>query len=855
MSFRSADQDDPSTPVGAKRRTEACRAISRHSSLVTRHSSTAAALACAFLPLLFFPELLFQGQSLYFADLNWFHYPLRLLVVSFWKAGVWPLWNPYAWNGYPLLAYADPGALSPLNALFLLPVETYQALNGLVLLHIAIAGLGAYALARQTGISRGGAGLAALSFAGGGHLMASVANLNIMIGLAWAPLIWALLISATPKQRAREATLGGLALALQIYSSHPQAVYFTVILLGSYALADALRGWRPFSPRPSLGEGPGAKLRALSPLPYLGEGPWAKLRALSPLPYLGEGPGVRLRAFAWLLLVGVGLSAPQWITTLEAIPLSVRAQGLAAGAQTHLSLPPDSLMALLFPRLFFKVADNWRTTGIYDEFHFYLGLIPLVCVALAALAPARGEWIVRFSFVVALGSLILALGHFTPVYGLLSPLALFSFVRAPGRWLFITAIVLIVLVGKGADAIYEWARTESRRTALRGVGRYLTVLFFALSLTVPVGLLIRPLDPAELESLSTEDVFSVERIATRTVPALRLLPEAIAFAAFGGLALTAFWLLAWQGRKPRAFAAAALTLTAADLFLAGGQQTTAPAYWQTAQPLVSFLKEAHDPFQRIFSIGGLADEVPRLGAEHPSIAGVFASSGYELALGLQRSNDYMTQLPFVRAMQLSSTRWLVSADPPQSRLTRDALLAQPSLAQLPEVWRGEQVSVREIPAPLPRAYVAYRVAPVGSPSDALERLRAEDFDAQREVVVEDWPDPKGFKNPSGLASRPSTPAQITRYAPDDVQMAVDSAGDGLFVLTDTDYPGWRAWVDGVEQPILRANFLFRGIIISAGLHTVEFRYEPFSFRLGLGIAGVTLALMMAAAGRIFDFRF
>jgi len=37
--------------------------------------------------------------------------------------------------------------------------------------------------------------------------------------------------------------------------------------------------------------------------------------------------------------------------------------------------------------------------------------------------------------------------------------------------------------------------------------------------------------------------------------------------------------------------------------------------------------------------------------------------------------------------------------------------------------------------------------------------------------------------------------------------------------------GWHAYIDGKEVPILRTNYLFMGISVPAGTHTVEFRYR------------------------------
>jgi uncharacterized membrane protein YfhO len=66
------------------------------------------------------------------------------------------------------------------------------------------------------------------------------------------------------------------------------------------------------------------------------------------------------------------------------------------------------------------------------------------------------------------------------------------------------------------------------------------------------------------------------------------------------------------------------------------------------------------------------------------------------------------------------------------------------------------------------------------------------------------------------------------------------------VLTDLDYPGWKATVDGHDVPIERVDYLLRGVPIPAGTSEVEFRYEPASYRVGWIISAIsTLAVLIA----------
>ncbi|TMB24176.1 MAG: YfhO family protein, partial [Deltaproteobacteria bacterium] len=63
-------------------------------------------------------------------------------------------------------------------------------------------------------------------------------------------------------------------------------------------------------------------------------------------------------------------------------------------------------------------------------------------------------------------------------------------------------------------------------------------------------------------------------------------------------------------------------------------------------------------------------------------------------------------------------------------------------------------------------------------------------------------------------------------------------------------PGWRAYVDGQPATLHRANLAFRAVAVPAGQHTVAFRYEPRSVRVGLvltALAGCVIVGMLVGA--------
>jgi uncharacterized membrane protein YfhO len=64
------------------------------------------------------------------------------------------------------------------------------------------------------------------------------------------------------------------------------------------------------------------------------------------------------------------------------------------------------------------------------------------------------------------------------------------------------------------------------------------------------------------------------------------------------------------------------------------------------------------------------------------------------------------------------------------------------------------------------------------------------------------------------------------------------------VLSEVYYPGWRAWVNDREVEVLRANYLFRAMEISAGAQRVRLLYAPWSFKIGAGLFAVTAVALI-----------
>jgi hypothetical protein len=163
------------------------------------------------------------------------------------------------------------------------------------------------------------------------------------------------------------------------------------------------------------------------------------------------------------------------------------------------------------------------------------------------------------------------------------------------------------------------------------------------------------------------------------------------------------------------------------------------------------------------------------------------------------------------------------------------------------VYDGEVRIYRNAHA-FPRAFAVHDVRAVVDGDAALALMLEEDFDPSRLAVVE------GSVPAALLAAgdRSSTPGdsqvEITKYRDNRVGLSARMDSPGLVLLTDTYYPGWKAYVDGKRTELYAADYLFRGVSVPAGEHQIEFVYDPGSFKIGVALSLSAIVCILAMVG-------
>ena len=163
---------------------------------------------------------------------------------------------------------------------------------------------------------------------------------------------------------------------------------------------------------------------------------------------------------------------------------------------------------------------------------------------------------------------------------------------------------------------------------------------------------------------------------------------------------------------------------------------------------------------------------------------------------------------------------------------------------------GLLIHLYAVESPWPRTHVACRVIEERDPERALLRPYSPGFDPQRDVVLE--PGRASVVDGPLAATCTRGQARLTAESAGEEHIEVEANASGYLVVRDSYARGWRARVDGVPAPVLRADGKHRAVVIPAGKHEVVLRYVAPGFAAGVAVSLVSLvaaALLWGAAGR------
>jgi hypothetical protein len=144
---------------------------------------------------------------------------------------------------------------------------------------------------------------------------------------------------------------------------------------------------------------------------------------------------------------------------------------------------------------------------------------------------------------------------------------------------------------------------------------------------------------------------------------------------------------------------------------------------------------------------------------------------------------------------------------------------------------------------LPRAWLVHDLTVVRGSEDVVLGVVAPS-DLAREVILEE-PLPGSVSPPESAAAET---VRILKRMPNSLEIEVQAGAPGVLVLSEVWYPGWRAYMDGERVPVLRADYVLRGVYIArAGTHIVRMEYVPVLVYVGAALSAATVLAFVIMA--------
>lgn len=757
-------------------------------------STIASAALVAIVSLVPFVRGLVRGESFYFRDLASIFIPFREYVVEGLRSGELRYWNALDHEGVPL---PYPPVSYPLD-LVQAVIPGPFGLTLLLALHVPLAALGAFVLARTLGLSRTAAAAAGLIYSLGGFCLSTV-NLYVYVeGAAWVPLALAALLRAAEGGRRRFAWAAA-SMALLVSTMTIEFVAQTIVIAGV-------------------------------------------------LVFRRRETARRLVRVGIPIAVGCALAAPTLLVMREVLRVSGRGAGFDASVTLAQSVHPFTFLQVVVAGLYGDLESpthSWWGENFFPVgFPYFLSLYLGAAVLTLAWAGLRhGEDVRRRLALLVLLGAVVCLGRYAGMEPLVRALPILGAVRFPVKAYLTVHLALALLAALGVDAMARQPSRAGRSLALVGLGSC------ALLALGPRLLLLA------LPDQGSWFVSAFFPVATPWPQRLLWLEAMLRDASVGGLlgGFTGLVGLATATGRLRVERGQWFVVAAAvaDLWRAGAglNPTTRTSFFRLSEemaPVAASLREggrvwvcapektsAYWRARAQLSDHELWTFAVRIETFTPhlnmisKVSTAFTedlTSLVPLPAVPPGENRYDRFAAFADRLRQAGVTRVVSVDPlDSSELRLERVVSPRRIAPL-------SVFVYQLAGSLPRLAVVESVADGRAGTSATSAA-----ETKREPRADDAAS-------AALGSEGRVSSVVER--PGRIELRVDAARPAMVVVRDTWSPGWTALVNGSPTLVEKLNGLHRAVAVPAGRSTVLLEYRPPGLRAGMIVAGLGLLALV-----------
>ncbi len=739
-----------------------------------------------------------------------------------------PLWNPYMYSGSPFVSNIQAIVFYPLSFPLLLG-NVAVAFGYVLIIHIFLAGLFCYMFMRRLEVGRFGSLLSASAFMFTGNITAKLyaaQALNITT-ITWIPLLFLAAELVVGRREWKYGCLLGTAIALQFLAGQAQIFLYSMLALFLYFLYRLACIYRDEKA-------------------YKG---------------MGKCTGI----FVLAIFVALMLSAVQALPVAELISHFYRKGGVSYEFATNFfSIPPEQLVTLLLPDFFGNaIGDTYQGAGNFWESTFYVGILPLA-FAILAFITKRDKYTIFFA-ALAMFALLFSFGSYTPLFSIFYNFVPgFNLFRQPGKMLIFFSFSVAVLAGFGASALLD---RNGKRERIKKNGMLLAVLAVLAVLATASAVIFRE----KIISLSRSFVagryaahmgpeFPVEYYYGLIEPIYNGIVNNMYVLSLLLLLSAVIFFLTLKGRTNQKYIKIlAMAVILADLWFFGMRYIT------MAEPETVFVKNDINLFLEndtgMYRVFALNSTLP---FHIAYLSGVYMVEGYDplplrdymgfeyaivnISLGTLCRGCYPPPLEelcangcYPQLLDLLNVKYVITTEPLTNKSRFE--LKFNKTVEYGIGLQSKHVYLYENKYALPRVFFVTNFM-VKSREDVLETLKSGDFDYRNYVALEGNVS-FGAENQTKTTK---SNISVTYYSPNKVVISAETQKAGFLVFSDVWYPGWEAYVNGQKAEIYRADYILKAVQLEAGNNTVDFIYNPMSYRIGLYITLSSIIILAVILG-------
>jgi len=721
--------------------------------------------------------------------------PWKVLAFDQIKKSMIPLWNPYNFSGNPLLANYQSGLLYPFNILYLI-FHPLTAWSTLTILQVFLAMTFMFLLLQKLKISKSASILGSLAFVSSSFFITWIEIDIIGHAYLWLPFIIYCIESILVDKKKYFYPVISFSIVLSIFAGYPQ----TAILVISYAIFYFLfRTWRLSKKREML-------------------------------------------QFFLFLILGLGMGAVQLIPTFELYYQAPLAKDFARWTFEHFLIPYRQLVTFFAPDFFGNPATANFWGKDYGDSTPSMGIIPFFFAFIPLFLKKKNK-LFNFLYLSSLIFLLLAIKSPLSFIVKLIRLPILSSGN-PARILSLFFFNFSILSAFGFDFFLNYLKKKTKDRGIKTlIGTFLLIYVCFWTFAV-FGFKIFTLNQFLINNLSVTRRNLILPTASFTV----ILAIFICFHYFS----RRFKII----RNKYLFLLTVLIIISfvfLNLFYSLNKYNpfSPKEFFFPEHPVINFLRSKSATPDRFYGI-----DTAHFGDNFATFYQIYVIEGYD-TLRIDRYGEFIASVEKGKVPEeyLRSDALSPKEDSENRRKTFNLLgikyvldkddaatkTWEPQPWKFPEdryklIWQKGKWKVYENLEALPRTFLVNDYLLLKDDEEIIEKIFSSDFDPAKAVIIESEPAQSIYSTKENLGK-----AEFVSYSSNKVVVKTSSDVDSFLFLSDSYYPGWKAFLDGEETKIYRANYAFRAVPVPSGKHQVIFSYQPFSFKLGLVISLISTA--------------